>query len=115
MLLWIPFIGMCDISSLLQLYNLFIILSIRSTQYDHVNTTSCYVRIGNTLLYPVINHYGWSDTGFDRPTRCTKSASSVAGSAAHYYCSALHLLFILTITKGNVLMLSLNFQIKWIW
>lgn len=61
------------------------------TQYDHVNTTSCYVRIGNTLLYPVINHYGWSDTGFDRPTRCTKSASSVAGSAAHYYCNKMDL------------------------
>lgn len=57
------------------------------TKYHDFNTTSCYVRIGNTLVYPVINHYGWSSDGFGRPTRCAKSTATVAGSAANYYCS----------------------------
>lgn len=57
------------------------------TRFDEFNTSSCFVRIGNTLAYPVINHYGWSSDGYGRPTRCARSTASVAGSAANYYCS----------------------------
>ncbi len=45
------------------------------------------VRIGNTLAYPVITSYGWSQDGKSYPTQCTKSAAAVAGSAAKYYCN----------------------------
>lgn len=56
------------------------------TSYSNLNYTACYVRIGNTLAYPIASHYGWSDTGYTRPSRCQRS-QMIAGSSAYYYCN----------------------------
>ena len=66
------------------LLSLLIMINICSTRYSDIPTASCYVRMGNMLAYPVTNHYGWSDSGTGRPSRCGKSAT---GSAEYYYCS----------------------------
>jgi hypothetical protein len=47
----------------------------------------CLVRLGNTLAYPVTTSYGWSNDGTSYPTQCSKSAASVAGTPAKYYCN----------------------------
>lgn len=56
------------------------------TVFDSYNASACYIRMGDILYYPVINHYGWSLTGAGRPKQCTKSRMT-PGSAAYYYCS----------------------------
>ena len=52
----------------------------------------CFVRIGNTLAYPVVSSYGWSYSGFNYPSRCT--AGSVSDiKAAEYYCNLMDVVF----------------------
>jgi hypothetical protein len=57
------------------------------TKYKGMAQASCFVRQGDMLMYPVISHYGWSDTGLDYPTMCTAAAVAERGTAAFYYCS----------------------------
>jgi hypothetical protein len=45
------------------------------------------VKQGNILMYPVASHYGWSESGYDRPTQCKIASASVTGSPANYYCN----------------------------
>lgn len=46
----------------------------------------CFVRIGNTLAYPVTTSYGWSYTGYNYPTKCT-AGNTAETPAAKYYCN----------------------------
>eukprot|EP01034_Spumella_vulgaris_P022688 gene22688-28837_t len=48
---------------------------------------SCFVRQGNMLMYPVISHYGYSETGLDYPSICTAKNVAERGTAAFYYCN----------------------------
>lgn len=50
------------------------------------NVASCFVRVGNTLLYPYINSFGWSATGYEYPTPC-KNSTVLSNPAAKYFCS----------------------------
>eukprot|EP01038_Epipyxis_sp_PR26KG_P009688 gene9688-13041_t len=52
--------------------------------------TSCFIRIGNILAYPVINSFGYTASGDVSPTefpiQCLQSAVQ-AGGAAGFYCN----------------------------
>lgn len=77
-------------------YNMFVHLTetlyapmkmIYCTKYEGLTAASCFVRQGSTLLYPVVSSYGYSETGYDRPSMCTQKAVSNVNSPAYYYCS----------------------------
>ena len=60
---------------------------------QYKNLASCYIRVGNTLMYPIIVSSGWIKTGSTMRSRCTKKvASSDKGTSADdaagvYYCN----------------------------
>lgn len=60
---------------------------------DYANSTnssvaSCMVRVGNTLLYPYVNSFGWSATGYEYPTICKNTTiKSPKTPSAKYYCN----------------------------
>lgn len=61
------------------------------------NLASCFVRIGNTLMYPMIVSSGWYKSGIDAPQRCTKKDAtnqnknpSVDEASAVYYCNLMN-------------------------
>lgn len=55
-------------------------------------SASCLVRVGDLLMYPIIQSYGWTPTGFGYPKPCQNTtADDVSGpkfqEQAQYYCN----------------------------
>lgn len=55
------------------------------TYYADIDKSACLVRMANLLYYPVINHYGFSETGYGTPQPCNIQSSP--GSAGYFYCN----------------------------
>lgn len=70
---------------------------VNDTEYK--NLASCFTRVGNTLMYPLIVSSGYFKEGSAMPERCTKasvtdspsgSGKKQADDAAKYYCNLMN-------------------------
>ena len=62
------------------------------TKYKHL--ASCFVRVGNTLMYPLVVSSGYNHDEGTMPNRCTKKAvdskTKATADAAGYYCNLMN-------------------------
>ena len=58
------------------------------------NLASCFVRVGNTLMYPLVVSSGYNHEEGSMPNRCTKKAveskTKATADAAGYYCNLMN-------------------------